>query len=141
MIEINEKLAIPETELKFEFSRSGGPGGQNVNKVSTRVTLYFDVANSPSLIDSQKQKIMTKLATRISNEGILRVVSQKYRSQKGNRDEAVIKFAELIRQALKKPKTRRKTKIPEHVKAERLEEKKHQARIKKLRSKDLDYDQ
>ena len=141
MVKINDRLSIPEAELRFEFSRSSGPGGQNVNKVSTRVTLYFDIADSPSLTDSQKQKILARLATRISNEGILRVISQKYRSQKGNRDEAVIKFAELIRQALKKPKARRKTKIPEHAKEERLEEKKHQARIKKMRSKDLDYDQ
>src|SRR5262245_37131442 len=81
MIDITDYLAIPESELTFTTSRSSGPGGQHVNKTSSRVILRFNVAASPSLSETQKHRLLTRLATRVSKDGVLRVVSQKYRSQ------------------------------------------------------------
>ena len=85
MIVINDTLSIPETELTFTASRSGGPGGQNVNKVSSRVTLSFDIGRSASLSDEQKLRAVRALGKRINKEGILQVVSQRTRSQEMNR--------------------------------------------------------
>ena len=84
MIEINEQIFISEDKLIFKYSRSSGPGGQNVNKVNTRVTVFFDVAGCDKFSDSQKKRIFKRLATRIDKDGIIRVVSQKYRTQKAN---------------------------------------------------------
>jgi ribosome-associated protein len=135
MIEVQPGLQIPEEEIRFTFSRSGGPGGQNVNKVNTRATLWFDVENSPSLSIDQKERIIRRLSTRISKEGVLRVVSQKYRSQFENREAAERQFAVLIRTALKEKATRRKTKSPRWAKKRRLEEKSRRSRLKASRSK------
>ena len=88
MIDIQTGLSIPEGELTFTFSRSGGPGGQNVNKVNTRATLFFDVRNSPSLSEEQKALILERLKGRIDREGVMRVISQRHRTQGDNREEA-----------------------------------------------------
>ena len=117
MIQIEQNLSIPEGEVSFTFTRSGGPGGHYVIKVSSRVTLWFDVANSPSLSDEQKEKILRELAARINKEGILRVVSQKHRSQWENRTDAVERFAELLRTALRPTAPGKKTKTPGWTKA------------------------
>lgn len=140
MIEINEKLAIDKAEISFRFARSGGPGGQNVNKLSTKVILYFDVANSPSLDDSQKRILMEKLVTRISKEGVLRVMCRRHRTQKANRDEALNRFTEIIRKALTRKPKRIKTGIPSAAVKKRLEEKKKQGRKKERRRKDISWD-
>src|ERR1044071_375395 len=100
MIHITGDLLIPEVEIRFTASRSGGPGGQNVNKVSSKVTLAFDVRHSTVLSDEQKRKITGKLATRINKEGILQIVSQKTRSQELNRADVLERFADLLRMAL-----------------------------------------
>ena len=81
MIRINEQISIPEEELSFTSSHSSGPGGQNVNKVSSRVTLWFDVVNSPGLSPEQKELVISRLKTRIGKDGLLRVISQQTRSQ------------------------------------------------------------
>lgn len=133
-IEIRDGLSIPEGEVWFTASRSGGPGGQNVNKVNSRVTLWFDVAASPSLSPEQKRRILTRLATRVSGEGVLRVVSQNHRSQAANREAAVDRLARLLREALEPVKFRRETRVPLAAKRLRLEEKKRRARIKRDRS-------
>ncbi|HEV8375599.1 MAG TPA: alternative ribosome rescue aminoacyl-tRNA hydrolase ArfB [Candidatus Polarisedimenticolia bacterium] len=133
MIRILPGLSIPEEELVFSASRSGGPGGQNVNKVNSRVTLRFDVRASPSLSSEQKRRILSKLATRVNSEGMLRVVSQKSRSQAINRDAAEVRFAELLRGALTSPKVRKKTGIPASRRHSRLEEKRHHSEIKRDR--------
>ena len=130
MIVVNEGLSIPEGELAFTASRSGGPGGQNVNKVSSRVTLTFDVVNSPSLSDWQRNRILNRLATRINKEGVLRVVSQTTRSQEMNRDDAAARFADLLRDALVIQPRRVKTRTPRVAKEKRLEEKKKRTAIK-----------
>ncbi|MCP4584223.1 MAG: aminoacyl-tRNA hydrolase [candidate division Zixibacteria bacterium] len=141
MIDVNKSLSISEDELEFSFSRSSGPGGQNVNKVSSRVSLLFDITNSPSLSDLQRLRIQAKLKTRINSEGILRVICQKFRSQSANREEAIIRFAELLRQALKRNPPRKKTKVPKAAVEKRIEEKKRQSRTKQRRTKKIAWDE
>ena len=135
MIEINERTQISESELSFAFSRSGGPGGQNVNKVNTQATLYFDIRNSPSLTEDQKDFIFAALEGRINKEGVLRVVSRRNRTQGENRDAALERFTELLRTALTKRKPRRKTKVPLRVRKNRLDEKKKRSELKRVRGK------
>ena len=139
-VKITEKLSIPISELMFTACRSSGPGGQNVNKVNTRVTLWFDVVNSPSLSDQQKQMIHNHLPTRINKEGVLRVVSQKYRSQAQNRNTAIERFVSLLHEALKVELPRKKMTIPYAARQRRLEEKKHRSFIKHKRSKRISLD-
>ena len=135
MIEITTTLQISEEELDFSASRSGGPGGQNVNKVATKVTLRFDVARSPSLQAEVRERLLAKLASRLTKEGILQVSVQDTRSQKTNRDRAVERFAALLQAALRPEKPRRKTRVPTSVKRERLEEKRRRSGIKSARRK------
>lgn len=134
-IRITDRLSVCFRELRFTSSRSSGPGGQNVNKVNTRVTLWFDVANSPSLTDHQKELIRNRLPTRINKEGVLRVVSQKHRTQASNRDEAVKRFASLLGESLQEALPRRKRSVPMAARERRIDEKKHRSRIKERRSK------
>ncbi len=124
---------IPESELGFEYTHAGGPGGQHVNKVATKAILLFDVEASPSLEDFEKARIMEKLATRINKEGILKVSCRRFRSQAMNRDAAVARFHELIEAALAVPKKRRKTRISRRQKAKRLDDKKKRSRLKRDR--------
>jgi ribosome-associated protein len=135
MIEVTEHLAIPEQELTFTASRSSGPGGQHVNKVSSRVTLYFNVVTSPSLSDEQKRCLLTRLATRIGKDGILRVVAQKYRSQTANRDAALARFVTLLQEALTPVPVRKKTTVSATAKQQRLEEKKRRSQLKQQRAR------
>ncbi len=137
MVKILNKISIPDDELTFSFSRSSKPGGQNVNKISSRVTLLFDVAESSGLTDHQRKVISKKLSTRISKEGILRIACQKYRSQKLNRTEAVARFTELLKNALSQKPPRKKTKIPGKAVKKRLETKKHKGRLKQERTKKI----
>lgn len=134
MVIINEQISIPEEELVFTASHSSGPGGQNVNKVSSRVTLWFDVANSPSLSPEQKELVIRRLANRIGKDGMLRVISQQTRSQAANRELAVERFAELLREALRQLPARKKTRVSRAAKLRRLEEKKQRGLIKSRRS-------
>ncbi|HSR67875.1 MAG TPA: alternative ribosome rescue aminoacyl-tRNA hydrolase ArfB [Acidobacteriota bacterium] len=133
MIEINSNLSIPESEISFKASRSGGPGGQNVNKVSTKMTLSFDVEASSSLSDAQRKRIRHRLGNRISKEGLLLIESQEHRSQHANRQAALVRFANLMAAALKKRKPRKKTRISKAAQERRLKEKSRRAEIKKLR--------
>ena len=140
MIEIKNNISICEDELVFKFSRSGGPGGQNVNKVNTRVTVFFDAANCDSFSDGQKRQILKRLATRANKNGVIRVVSQRYRTQKANRRVAVERLGELLREALKKKAERKKTKVPERARQRRLEEKKRRSILKRQRAeKDFEF--
>ena len=134
MIEIKHNAFINEDELIFKTSRSGGPGGQNVNKLNTRVTLLFDVTNCRSLSDWQKQRILIRLASRTDRNGVLRVVSQKFRTQKANRRVAVERLQQLLADALKTRPVRKKTKVPYAAKQRRLEEKRRRSLLKRQRS-------
>ncbi|HEX6904035.1 MAG TPA: alternative ribosome rescue aminoacyl-tRNA hydrolase ArfB [Thermoanaerobaculia bacterium] len=134
MISITEYLAIPDEEVTFTTSRSGGPGGQNVNKLETRVTLRFDLAGSGVLSEEQKARIRERLATRITKEGALLVTSQKHRTQAANRDAAAERLAELIREALREETPRKKTRPSRAAKARRLDEKRRQSQRKRERT-------
>jgi len=138
MIRITHNVSIPVNEVRFTASRSGGPVGQQVNKQSTRVTLWFDVANSESLSAAQKRRVLNGLTTRINKRGILRVVSQKTRSQALNRTAAIERFADLVRTALKPSKRRRPTRMPASVRERRLDEKRRRGRLKRDRSKEIE---
>ena len=135
MMRITEDLYIPDGELTYTFSHSSKPGGQNVNKVSTRVTLNFDVEGSASLSDEQRERIRGELRTRINKEGILRVSSQKYRTQKANREAATERFIELLQDAFRERPVRKKRRIPRRVREQRLKDKKHRSQLKKDRTR------
>ena len=134
MIEISDDIFIQEDELVFQASRSSGPGGQNINKLNTRVTLFFDVANCESLSDLQKQRILARLATRADKNGVLRIVSQKYRTQRANRRAAVERLRDLLAGALKTKPIRKKSKVPYAAKQRRLKEKRRRSLLKQQRS-------
>lgn len=134
-IDILPGIAIPESELRFVASRSGGPGGQNVNKVSSRITLLFDPGASTALDDAQKEKIARRLATRINAEGILQVSSQKHREQGMNRGAALERFVELLRDALTDAPPRKRTRIPRVAKQRRLEQKRKRGEVKSTRGR------
>ena len=131
---ITDRLFIPEDELLFTASRSSGSGGQNVNKVNTRITLWFDVFKSPSLSEEEKRLILYKLPTRINKAGWLWINAQQTRSQAGNRELARQRFIELLAQALVQPRFRKKTRIPRRVREERIADKKRRSRVKASRS-------
>lgn len=135
MIAITKQLAIPDREVQFTASRSSGPGGQNVNKVNTRVTLHFPVWSSKSLTASQKAKIASCLKSRITKDGILHLHAQGTRSQAANRAVLIERFATLLAHALKPAKTRKATPVPHRVIEHRLHEKKQRAVLKKERRK------
>ena len=122
-------------ELKFKAVRSSGPGGQNVNKVASKVVLSFDVANSKALSDEEKSLLMTKLAPRLTSESILNLQSGEDRSQLKNKEIVTKRFLELIEKSLIVPKTRKKTKIPKSVIEKRLAHKKSISAIKKSRKR------
>ena len=130
-------IEILDEELLFTTSRSSGPGGQNVNKVSTRVTLLFDVEHSPSLSEEQRELIRGRLSGRINRQGILRVTSQRHRTQSANREAAVARFADLIAEALSEVPERVPTKVPAQVNQRRLEEKRRRSRVKQARAVDV----
>jgi ribosome-associated protein len=134
MIRITDQLSIPEDELNFSACRSSGPGGQHVNTASTRVTLRFDLANSPSLSPHQKELLRERLPTRISKQGVLRVVSQKTRSQAANRKVALERFIKLLQQALESRPERKPVKIPAAAKKKRIADKKHRGHLKRERA-------
>ena len=135
MIEITDNISIRKDELIFKASRSGGPGGQNVNKVNTRITLLLDVANCESFSDVQKRRILTRLSTRADKNGLLRVVSQKLRKQEANSRVSVERLQHLLVGALKTRPVRKKTKIPYAAKQRRLEEKRKRSLLKQQRAK------
>ena len=131
-LDLGNGIVIPEQLLRSATSRSGGPGGQNVNKVESRVTIEVDVAALP-MSDEQKALIRTRLAGRINKDDVLRVTSQAERSQLANRDRALARMEELLRDALIEQKPRRKTKVSRAAKQRRIEEKKRRSETKRLR--------
>ncbi|RKX66460.1 MAG: aminoacyl-tRNA hydrolase [Tenericutes bacterium] len=133
MIHITPTIAIKENEIKFDFIRASGPGGQNVNKLSTAVQLRFDVKNSPALSDGIRSRLVHLAGRRITEHGILIIEAKRFRSQKQNRKNAINRLIKLIRKASEKPKTRINTKPSLASKKRILEAKKHRAKIKKMR--------
>lgn len=134
-IRVNDELTISDKEIEFDASTGGGPGGQNVNRVATKVTLRFDVARSPSLDDEQRRLLLENLESRLTKDGVLWVTSQEHRSQRHNRKEAREQLLDLLREGLKKPKKRKPTKRTRGSHRRRLQEKKRRAEIKRGRSR------
>ena len=132
-IVINTCTIIPEAEIQFAATRSTGPGGQNVNKVNSRVILEFDLQNSSSLSPYQKRRIVGSLGPRITKQGILRMQAQRHRSQAANRAELVERFIQLLQKALQPRKYRVPTRVPARVREKRLEGKKKRTQIKRIR--------
>ena len=132
-IVVSPRLTIPAGELGLAFARSGGSGGQNVNKVSSKVELRWNPATSGALGEADRQWLLQQLANRLTGDGTLIVVSQLTRDQIKNRDDAASKLALIVRTALERPKTRRATKPSRASKRRRVEAKKHRGEIKKNR--------
>jgi ribosome-associated protein len=132
-IVVSSRLTIPAGELGLAFARSGGSGGQNVNKVSSKVELRWNPTSSAALSDDDRQWLLSQLANRLTTDGDLIVVSQLTRDQIKNRDDAASKLALIVRTALERPKTRRATRPSRASKRRRVEAKKHRGEIKKNR--------
>ena len=133
MIEITDTLGIDESEVHLEFVRASGPGGQNVNKVSSAVQLRFDVRHSASLSDEAKARLTRLAGRRATEEGVLVLDARRYRSQERNRTDALQRLVALIRQALAPPNLRRATRPDFAARAARLEEKRRRAGVKRNR--------
>jgi ribosome-associated protein len=130
---VNHRITIAESELEESFIRSSGPGGQNVNKVSSAVQLRFNVLTSPSLTDWAREGLLR--GEKLTREGVLVITAQRFREQDKNRSDARDRLVEIIRRAATPQKPRRATKVPKASKKKRLDGKKHRARIKQDRSR------
>ena len=133
MIQVTPTIALDESELTLEFIRASGPGGQNVNKVATAVQLRFDVANSPSLPDDVRERLMRLAGRRMTKDGVLIIEARRFRTQERNQQDAVGRLVELVRQAAKKPRVRRKTRPTLASRRRRLEAKRRRSEKKRLR--------
>ena len=130
---INQAVRIPLAELRYQFVRSSGPGGQHVNRSATQVELTFDLANSPSLTDELKSRARFALKSYVDKDGILHLASQTFRSQLQNREDVTQRFVELMRRALRVPKKRRPTRPTAGSKERRLESKRRRSTVKRER--------
>jgi ribosome-associated protein len=135
ILQITSSIAIPLSELRFRTSRSSGPGGQNVNKLETRVELTFDLSHSPSLDDDQRQQLSKALASKLDSHGLLRIAVQHSRSQWENKQLAIERFIHVLQQALKRRKKRIRSTPTAASQELRLQKKKRAGLKKELRKK------
>ena len=133
MIRVNAQIELDEREIQEDFVRASGPGGQNVNKVSTAVQLRFDVVRSPSLLEPVRVRLMALACRRLTQEGVLIIEAERYRSQRRNRDDALERLIELIREACEVETPRRPTRPTLASKKRRLDSKQRRGETKKLR--------
>ncbi len=134
-IKVSPGLVIPLEEISFRTSRSGGPGGQHVNRTESKVELCFDVAHSPSLNGAQRQRILKKLSTFLDQEGVLHLTAQIHRSQFQNKQVALRRFRKLLQEAFRPEKKRRPTKPSKASVERRLKSKRRQSEKKRMRKK------
>ena len=137
---IKNDIVIPGGELKITASRSSGPGGQNVNKTSTRVTIRWNVFKTTALTEEQKDRVLHRLQSELTNEGDIIIHNSASRSQDQNKKMALENLAQKIRKALQVPKKRMETRVSNVVKAIRVKEKKQHGMVKKMRSKKISFD-
>ncbi len=133
VIQITDQITIDEGELGEKFVRSSGPGGQNVNKVSTAVQLRFHVMNSTSLPNAIKDRLTVLAGSKMTEEGVLVIDARNHRTQSQNRKEARERFVELLREAAKEPTRRKKTQPSRAIREKRLEEKRRRGELKQTR--------
>jgi ribosome-associated protein len=133
MIQVTPSIALDERELEERFVRASGPGGQNVNKVSTAVQLRFDVARSPSLPEDVRRRLLRLGGQRVSGDGVLTIDARRYRTQERNRQDALDRLLELVRRAAERPKPRKRTVPSAGAKRRRLEAKRERAGTKRSR--------
>jgi ribosome-associated protein len=133
IIWVSDRLQIPIAEIEISFVRSSGPGGQHVNKTSTQAELVFDLANSPSINESDRAWLLSHMASKLDSSGILRVTSQEYRSQLRNKQDALEKLESMLRSAIVRPKPRKKSKPSKSAVETRIRSKKKAGEKKRLR--------
>ena len=133
MIQITERIAIDEREIKEEFVRASGPGGQNVNKVSTAVKLRFNIIKSPSLPDDIRARLIRLAGKRMTDKGVLVIDARRFRTQERNRQDALERLVRLIEKASEIPKPRKKTRPSAASKQRRLDDKHRRGEIKRMR--------
>ena len=133
MIAVTPDISIDDSEVQFDFVRASGPGGQNVNKVATAVQLRFSVADSPSLSEAVRRRLVRIAGRRVTRDGVLIIEAKRYRNQQRNRHDAVEQFTALFRKAVKAPKVRRSTKPTAAAKRRRMERKRRRSLTKRRR--------
>ena len=135
MIEVTEEISIADDEIHLDYVRASGPGGQKVNKTSTAVQLRFDVRNSQSLSDVVRDRLIQIGGKRVTDDGVLIIEASRFRSQEENRQDAISRLVELVRDAAQPPKERKETRPTTSSKRKRLQEKKKRSEKKRLRKR------